>query len=68
MSLPVSRGVCNQFVSYLVQLVSLLYIYIYIPSVSLVLCELLNVMVVCLSVILFFVPFGFGLLFVLVFP
>ncbi len=26
MSLPVSRGVCSQFVSYLVQLVSLLYI------------------------------------------
>ncbi len=48
MSLPVSRGVCSQFVSYLVQLVSLLYIYsIYRPSVSLVLCELLNVMVVC---------------------
>ncbi len=46
MSLPVSRGVCSDFVSYLVQLVSLLYIYsIYIPSVSLVLCELLSVMV-----------------------
>ncbi len=57
MSLSVSRGVCSQFVSYLVQLVSLLCIYS--PSVSLVLCELLNVMVVCLPVILFFVPFGF---------
>ncbi len=61
MSLPVSRGVCSQFVSYLVQLVSLLYIYsIYIiPSVAIVLCDLLNVMFVCL-------PLGFGLLFVLV--
>ncbi len=36
-------------------------IYIYSPSVSLVLCELLNVMVVCL-------PMVVGLLFVLVFP
>ncbi len=30
MSLPVSRGVCSHFVSYLVQLVSLYFIYIYI--------------------------------------
>ncbi len=30
MSLPVFRGVCRQYVSYLVQLVILLYIYIYI--------------------------------------
>ncbi len=45
---------------HLVQLVSLLYIYS--PRVSLVLCELLNVMVVCLPVILFFVPCGFGLI------
>ncbi len=59
MSLPVSRGVCSQFVPDLVQLVSLLYIYIYTHSVSLVLRELLNVMVVCLPVV-------FGLLFVLV--
>ncbi len=59
MSLPVSHGVCSQFISYLVQLVSPLYIYS--PSVSLVLCELLNVMVVCLPVV-------FGLLFVLVSP
>ncbi len=62
MSLPVSRGVCSQFESYLVQLVSLQCIYIYSPSVSLVLCELLNVVVVCLPAILFFVRFGFWLL------
>ncbi len=37
-------------------------IYIYIPSVSLILCGLLNAMVVCLPVILFFVPSGFGLI------
>ncbi len=60
MLLPVSHGVCSQFISYLVQLVSPLYIYS--PSVSLVLCELLNVMVVCLPIILFFVPFGFWLI------
>ncbi len=47
MSLPVSRG--SQFIAYLVQLVSLLYIYS--PSVSSVLSELLNVMVVCLPVV-----------------
>ncbi len=66
MSLPVSHCVFCQFVSDLVKLISLLcilYIYIYIPGVSLVLYELLNVMVVCLPVILFFVPSGFGLLF-----
>ncbi len=62
MSLPVSRGACVQFVTYLVQLVSLLYLYnIYRPSISLVLCDLLSVMVVCLPVVV-------GLLFVLVFP
>ncbi len=61
MSLPVSRCVCSQLISYLVQLVSLLYIYCIYTSVSLVLCELFNVMVVCL-------PVFFGLLFVLVFP
>ncbi len=33
------------------------------PSVSLVLCELLYVMVVCLPVILLFVLFGFWLIF-----
>ncbi len=33
---------------------------VYSPSVSLVLCELLNVMVVCWFVILFFVRCGFG--------
>ncbi len=41
MSLPVSRGVCSQFVPDLVQLVSLLYIYICVcvlSNVSLVLC------------------------------
>ncbi len=45
MSLPVSRGVCSQFSL----LASCIYIYIqysiYRPSVSLVLCELLSVMV-----------------------
>ncbi len=99
MSLPFSRGVCSQFVSYLVQLVSLVcvcvcvciytytltdhfirdtclianqpitwlqlnpfrhldvvkttsrYIYTQSPSVSLVRCKLLKVMVVCLPVI-----------------
>ncbi len=57
LSLPVSRGVFSQFVSYLVQLVSLLYIIqysIYRPSVSLVLCELLSVM---LSVFLWLLAF-----------
>ncbi len=58
MSLPVSRGACSQFISYLVQLVRLLYIYS--PSVSSVISELLNVMVVCLLVVVV-------LLFVLVF-
>ncbi len=43
MSLPVSSGVCSQFVSYLVSLLYVcvciyIYIYIYRPSVSLVLC------------------------------
>ncbi len=49
MSLPVSRCFFCQFASYLVQLVSLLCIQysIYRPSVALVLCELLSVMVVC---------------------
>ncbi len=46
LSLPVSRGVCSQFVSYLVQLVSLLYIYSIYIYVALV----------------FFVPFGFWLI------
>ncbi len=41
----------------------IMYVYcIYSPNVSLVLCELLNVMVVCLPIILFFVPFGFWLI------
>ncbi len=61
MSLPFSRGVSSQFVSYLDQFVRLLYIFSkYSPSVSLVLCELLNVMVVCLPVVvgLLFVSFS----------
>ncbi len=32
MSLPASLGVCSQFVSYLVQLVGLLYIYTVFPT------------------------------------
>ncbi len=52
MSLPVSRGACSQFISYLVQLVSLLYIYS--PSVSSVISELLNVMVCVLLFVLVF--------------
>ncbi len=55
MSLPVFNVVCSPFVSYLVQLVSLLCVY----SVSLVVCELLNVMDECLPIILFFVRYGF---------
>ncbi len=69
-SVPCLGLLCN-FLSPVVFVVSLyiilfsflalcMYIYIYI-YVSLVLCDLLNVMVVCLPVV-------FGLLFVLVFP
>ncbi len=42
-------------------IVFIIYIYMYSPNVSLVICELLNAMVVFLPVIV-------GLLFVLVFP
>ncbi len=49
-------------VSLYLLLFSLLASCIYSPSVSLVLCELLNVIVVCLPVILLFVPFGFCLI------
>ncbi len=70
-SVPCLRLLCH-FLSPVVFVVSLYLILfsllasciysIYSPSVSLVLCELLNVMVVCLPAILFFVPFGFWLI------
>ncbi len=67
-SVPCLRLLCHFLppvvfvVSLYLILFSLLVSGIYSPSVSLVLCELLNVMVVCLPVILFFVPFGFWLI------
>ncbi len=60
MSLPVSRGVCSLYLILFSLLDSCIYS-IYRPSVSLVLCEWLNVMVVCLPVVI-------GLLFILVLP
>ncbi len=62
MSLPVFRGVCRQYVSYLVQLVILLYIYIYIYIYVGLNAVGLNVMVVCLPILLFFVPCGYWLI------
>ncbi len=43
-------------------LVDMISLCIYSPSVSLVTCELLNVMVVCLPVILFYAPLDFWLI------
>ncbi len=60
MSLPVSCGVCSLYLILFSLLDSCIYS-IYRPSVSLVRCELLNVMVVCLPVVI-------GLLFILVLP
>ncbi len=67
MSLPVSRGLVVSLYLILLSLLASCILYIQ-PCVSLVLCELLNVRLSVLPVIVSLFPLVFGLLFVLVFP
>ncbi len=57
-------NLCYQAIEqvYLIKWLVSIYIYIYSHSVSLVLCELFNVIVVCLAAILFFVHLDFWLI------